>query len=74
MLTTYHRHRLDEKSIAGKTKRWLEEKRYSQKLLVLLVLFGTSMLIGDGILTPAISGVVHLWHLSSFVLFRFASN
>ncbi|MCO5594469.1 hypothetical protein L7F22_048499 [Adiantum nelumboides] len=55
MLTTYHQHRLDEKTVAGKTTRWLEGNCYAQKLLVLLVLFGTCMLIGDGILTPAIS-------------------
>ncbi|KAH7436205.1 hypothetical protein KP509_05G008100 [Ceratopteris richardii] len=55
MLTTYQSHVLDEKSVAGKTKHWLEENTYAQKLLVLLVLFGTSMLIGDGLLTPAIS-------------------
>ncbi|KAI5076758.1 hypothetical protein GOP47_0008823 [Adiantum capillus-veneris] len=55
MLTTYYQHSLDQKTVAGKTTRWLEENRYAQKLLVILVLFGTCMLIGDGILTPAIS-------------------
>lgn len=54
-LTTYSRHPVDDNSLAGKTKRWLEAKLYRQKLLVLLVLVGTCMLIGDGILTPAIS-------------------
>ena len=51
-LTTYSTVKFDKNSIAGKVKQWLEENRYSQKLLVILVLLGTSMLIGDGILTP----------------------
>ncbi|KAI3467504.1 hypothetical protein Pfo_024167 [Paulownia fortunei] len=33
----------------------LEHKSFLKKLLLLLVLMGTSMIIGDGILTPAIS-------------------
>lgn len=33
----------------------LERKAYLKKLLLILVLLGTSMIIGDGILTPAIS-------------------
>lgn len=54
-LTTYRRHHVDAKPLASRIKKWLENNLYSQRLLVLLVLFGTSMLIGDGILTPAIS-------------------
>lgn len=42
--------------MADKTKKWLEAKEYRQSALVLLVLVGTCMVIGDGILTPAISG------------------
>lgn len=38
-------------------KEALEHKPYLKKLLLLLVLMGTSMIIGDGILTPAISGM-----------------
>lgn len=34
----------------------LERRAYLKKLLLILVLLGTSMIIGDGILTPAISG------------------
>ena len=56
-LTTYSTAKFEKNSIAGKVKQWLEGNRYSQKLLVALVLLGTSMLIGDGILTPAISGI-----------------
>ncbi|MCO5589181.1 hypothetical protein L7F22_043147 [Adiantum nelumboides] len=54
-LTTYHRYHADAKPLASRTKGWLEENYYGSRLLVLLVLFGTSMLIGDGILTPAMS-------------------
>lgn len=38
-------------------KEALEHNSYLKKLLLLLVLMGTSMIIGDGILTPAISGI-----------------
>ncbi|KAK9133883.1 hypothetical protein Scep_013411 [Stephania cephalantha] len=57
-LTTYSRHIFHEKSFAAKTKRWLEAKVYRSNALLILVLVGTCMVIGDGILTPAISGVV----------------
>lgn len=41
----------------------LERSSSLKTLLLLLVLMGTSMIIGDGILTPAISGTVFhvLW-------------
>ncbi|KAG9438954.1 hypothetical protein H6P81_019119 [Aristolochia fimbriata] len=54
-LTTYSRHTFTENSVAAKTKRWLEAKSYRRNALLLLVLVGTCMVIGDGILTPAIS-------------------
>lgn len=37
-------------------KETLEKRSSLKTLLLLLVLLGTSMVIGDGILTPAISG------------------
>lgn len=49
-------------------KEALEHKSYLKKLLLLLVLMGTSMIIGDGILTPAISGLCH-FVLLSYVIF-----
>lgn len=55
-LTTYSRRTYHEKSLAGKTKRWLESRRYKKNVILILVLIGTCMVIGDGILTPAISG------------------
>ncbi|KAF4374272.1 hypothetical protein G4B88_022046 [Cannabis sativa] len=54
-LTTYSRSTFHEQSYAAKTKRWLEEYAYRKTALLLLVLVGTCMVIGDGILTPAIS-------------------
>ncbi|GAB4829513.1 Potassium transporter 10 [Ancistrocladus abbreviatus] len=54
-LTTYSRTTLPEISFAAKTKRWLEGHASRKNALLLLVLAGTCMVIGDGILTPAIS-------------------
>ncbi|XP_021737651.1 potassium transporter 10-like isoform X2 [Chenopodium quinoa] len=59
-LTTYSRFRLQEKSFASKTRQWLEKYASRKNTLLLLVLVGTCMVIGDGILTPAISDVVVL--------------
>ncbi|XP_062162999.1 potassium transporter 11-like [Alnus glutinosa] len=54
-LTTYSRSTFHEQSFAAKTKRWLEEYAFRKNALLILVLVGTCMVIGDGILTPAIS-------------------
>ncbi|KAL9456601.1 hypothetical protein AB3S75_005763 [Citrus x aurantiifolia] len=54
-LTTYSRSTFHEKSSAAKTKRWLEHQTFRKNALLMLVLVGTCMVIGDGILTPAIS-------------------
>ncbi|GMY35017.1 potassium transporter 11-like [Fagus crenata] len=54
-LTTYIRSTFHEKSFAAKTKRWLERYVFRKNALLILVLVGTCMVIGDGILTPAIS-------------------
>ncbi|OVA06668.1 potassium transporter [Macleaya cordata] len=54
-LTTYSRHIFHEKSFAAKTKKWLEATPHRRNALLILVLVGTCMVIGDGILTPAIS-------------------
>ncbi|RWV83774.1 hypothetical protein GW17_00054581 [Ensete ventricosum] len=55
-LTTYSRQTYDENSLSGKVKRWLESHAYKKNALLILVLVGTCMAIGDGILTPVISG------------------
>ncbi|MFQ6668801.1 hypothetical protein Gotur_034320 [Gossypium turneri] len=54
-LTTYSRSTFHEQSFAAKTKRWLERHVSRKNALLILVLVGTCMVIGDGILTPAIS-------------------
>lgn len=69
-LTTYSRNTFDEKSVAAKTKRWLESHLYKRNALLILVLAGTCMMIGDGILTPAISGLTFL-KLCIFISFSF---
>jgi KUP system potassium uptake protein len=56
-LTTYSRSTIHEKSFAAITKRWLEGQAFIKNAILLLVLVGTCMVIGDGILTPAISGI-----------------
>ncbi|QCD83812.1 KUP system potassium uptake protein [Vigna unguiculata] len=54
-LTTYSRSTFHERSFAAKSKRWLEEQESARSVILILVLVGTCMVIGDGILTPAIS-------------------
>ncbi|GLU10190.1 hypothetical protein SLE2022_270100 [Rubroshorea leprosula] len=54
-LTTYSTSSCCKESIAGRTKKWLEGQRYVKQLLIILVIIGSCMVIGDGILTPAIS-------------------
>ena len=56
-LTTYSRQTYEENSLAAKVKRWLEGHTYKKNCLLILVLIGTCTAIGDGILTPAISGI-----------------
>ncbi|KFK28641.1 hypothetical protein AALP_AA7G025900 [Arabis alpina] len=54
-LTTYSRTVSVEGSFAARTKKWLESKHWRKRGLLVVVLLGTCMMIGDGILTPAIS-------------------
>ncbi|KAL3523066.1 hypothetical protein ACH5RR_015900 [Cinchona calisaya] len=54
-LTTYSRSTFHEHSFAAKTKKWLEAQVFRKNALLVLVLVGACMVIGDGILTPAIS-------------------
>jgi len=41
---------------AHKLKQKLENSHFARIILLLLAIMGTSMVIGDGILTPSISG------------------
>lgn len=70
-LTTYSRHTYEENSLAAKVKGWLESHAYKKNVLLILVLVGTCMAIGDGILTPVISG--ELIFLSC-ILLRYVSS
>ncbi|XP_075497835.1 potassium transporter 10-like isoform X2 [Primulina tabacum] len=54
-LTTYSRSTFHEKSFPVKIKKWLEAHAFRRNALLMIVLVGTCMVIGDGILTPAIS-------------------
>lgn len=55
-------------------KEVLERKSYLKTLVLLLVLMGTSMIIGDGILTPAISGILFFFFKFLVVLERCRIN
>ena len=55
-LSTYSRTLVAEGSFAAKTKKWLESRHSKKRALLVIVLLGTCMMIGDSILTPAISG------------------
>jgi KUP system potassium uptake protein len=63
-LTTYSRTTFQEHSSAAKVKKWLEANAFRKTALLILVLVGTCMVIGDGILTPAISGMCICFYLS----------
>ncbi|KAI0529469.1 hypothetical protein KFK09_002019 [Dendrobium nobile] len=58
-LSTYYRPGYASRSIAlSPLKRFLEKHKKTRTALLLVVLFGACMVIGDGVLTPAISAVV----------------
>jgi KUP system potassium uptake protein len=42
--------------VVGVVRREFERRQVLQRILLVLALIGTCMVIGDGILTPAISG------------------
>lgn len=48
---------LPEKNSTSSLKSTLEKHRVLQRVLLVLALIGTCMVIGDGVLTPAISGI-----------------
>lgn len=51
-----HFHKAWEDKKSNKMRKCLEHHKTAQKVLLFVVMLGTCMLIGDGILTPAISG------------------
>lgn len=55
-LSKYHKPGYSSRNMpSSPLKRFLEKHKKSRTALLLIVLFGASMVIGDGILTPAIS-------------------
>lgn len=55
-LSTYKMEHPPEKNNKSKVKLYLEKRKGLHTALLILVLLGTCMVIGDGLLTPAISG------------------
>lgn len=55
-LSTYKLEQPPEKKNSSRVKFVLEKYRWLHTALLILVLLGTCMVIGDGVLTPAISG------------------
>lgn len=41
-------------------KRFIEKRKYLRTALLLVVLLGAGMVIGDGVVTPAMSGMVEI--------------
>lgn len=63
-------------SFGSGLKSTLERHRVLQRFLLVLALIGTCMVIGDGVLTPAISGNFGFWiaKLDIFFFFCFWTN
>ncbi|OVA17336.1 potassium transporter [Macleaya cordata] len=49
---------------AQKIREKLENSKVAQMVLFIVTILGTSMVIGDGVLTPCISGELHHWNLT----------
>lgn len=57
------------KTLRGSTlKSTLEKYRVLQTVLLVLALIGTCMVIGDGVLTPALSGTISYWVFLEFFI------
>ncbi|KAF5180192.1 Low affinity potassium transport system protein kup [Thalictrum thalictroides] len=56
--TYYNKNYLNNNSDDSPLRKWLEKHKRMRTSLLLVVLFGACMFIGDSVLTPAISGVV----------------
>jgi len=55
-LSTYRLERPPEAAGRSGIKAWLEKHKNLHTALLVMVMIGTCMVIGDGVLTPAISG------------------
>jgi KUP system potassium uptake protein len=56
-LSTYYQPGTDRATLSSPFKRFLEKHRKLRTCLLLFVLFGACMVIGDGVFTPTISGM-----------------
>lgn len=56
-VSTYKLERPPEAKSTSKVKKVLEKHKGLHTALLILVLLGTCMVVGDGLLTPAISGI-----------------
>ena len=65
-LSTYKLEHPPEKKSSSRVKMYLEKHKVLHTALLILVLLGTCMVIGDGVLTPAISGKPLSSHLLRF--------
>uniref|UniRef100_A0ACD5WR70 Uncharacterized protein n=1 Tax=Avena sativa TaxID=4498 RepID=A0ACD5WR70_AVESA len=54
-LSTYYQPGIDRTAVSSPFKRFLEKHKKLRTCLLLFVLFGACMVIGDGVLTPTIS-------------------
>ena len=57
-VSTYKMEHPPETQSTSKVKKVLEKHKGFHTALLVLVLLGTCMVVGDGLLTPAISGIV----------------
>lgn len=69
-LSTYYQPGVDRTAMSSPFKRFLEKHKKLRTCLLLFVLFGACMVIGDGVLTPTISG---MHNMSLFLCFVFLS-
>lgn len=51
-------------------KKFIEKNQTSRLLLLLFVLLGTSMVIGDGVLTPTMSGIVYMLEKYYMIMYQ----
>lgn len=66
-LSTYYHPGTDRTVVSSPFKRFLEKHRKLRTCLLLFVLFGACMVIGDGVLTPTISGMHSISKFLHFV-------
>ena len=71
-LSAYYRpgYSTEDTPILKALRNFLEKHRKSRTFLLLMVLFGASLVIGDGVLTPAMSGKEYIY-IYIYICFRY---